>query len=985
MKRLLLLMLGCLIVMTAQAQEDDRKKGRKLPATPPVAQPAQPAAPQPALLHGLLIDQSTGESLMEVTLRLEGTDKITRADIDGQFRFDQLPPGTYVLTGSLIGYENLRVENIKLASGQTLKLTLAMKSEDVQLETVVISSAVEQQTELASISQQRSATVIMDGFSGDMILKQTPGFQLALALQRMPGVAMIEDRLLSIRGLYERYTNLTVNEAILPYSDFERAGFDYSLIPAKLVSSIAVMKSGRSDLTSEFAGGLIQLQTTDIPDKNSAGVSLQWYYNDLSSFRSFRGYPQGNEGWKPWGKVPDNNSSLPSTRDLAALPTGSAERYDAVRNYNPQYDPTTYTAPLGLNAVFNVQRRFKVAGKEAGLTGAVSFLDHYTTENQYVNILETYDEELGRCPVGDTSKGVLDRRTQNLTAMLNGGIKLRNGKITMHNMFLANRGSFYLDTKGFVMDTENDAISQVYNFPTMRMTQSTLWSSQLNGKHRQQLTTKKHLNWEWDANASRLSVTEPGYRAITFTPGDTLDWVLTPVATRADSASPYELSPYDASLVSQSNTATFGGRAAATYPVNQNVGIKAGIFTYHRYRKFRSRLLGPAFLTDADDVEITDLTEAQRALGLGRQLLAPEHYRANGYEFFELTSAMHNYDARRSTWAGYVMPQWTVSSRVFLQAGLRAEYFSQQIDTLSAVVDGSGVLLSNQLTDLLPAFNVTYYLTDRMNLRFAYSQTLIRPNEREQVPLPFLDFVIGSMTIGNDKLLRTKVHNIDLKWEHYGENDQLLSANLFYKFFHLPIEQVFVSGEALNFATAVQNYQTFNSDRAQAAGIELEARWSPGSTFNVDVLRNLRTYANLTLQRSRVGEASVFDLLEKGGRSLQGQANYVINLGAIYATEESGWSAGVFYNRGGQRIAYVGAGDYVFPSIWELPRNVLDIQLGKQIGKLGLRLTLNDILNEPFRFVQIYDGRTRYEEGKDQVQKFAQRNFRLFFTVSYDF
>jgi hypothetical protein len=85
-------------------------------------------------------------------------------------------------------------------------------------------------------------------------------------------------------------------------------------------------------------------------------------------------------------------------------------------------------------------------------------------------------------------------------------------------------------------------------------------------------------------------------------------------------------------------------------------------------------------------------------------------------------------------------------------------------------------------------------------------------------------------------------------------------------------------------------------------------------------------------------------------RQLQGQSPYLINLGAYYNDDEKNFSVSAAYNIFGPRIFAVG--DVNFPSIYELPRHSLDLQVSKTFGKFETKLNIQNLLNARYRFYQ---------------------------------
>src|SRR5690606_21058574 len=77
---------------------------------------------------------------------------------------------------------------------------------------------------------------------------------------------------------------------------------------------------------------------------------------------------------------------------------------------------------------------------------------------------------------------------------------------------------------------------------------------------------------------------------------------------------------------------------------------------------------------------------------------------------------------------------------------------------------------------------------------------------------------------------------------------------------------------------------------------------------------------------------------------------YIINASLNY-TDENGLSVSAVFNRFGERIFSVG--DVLFPTIYELPRNSLDLSVTKALGEnYLLKLGVQDLLNAEYRFFE---------------------------------
>ncbi len=81
-----------------------------------------------ATITGKVIDNITGESLVGVSVTVEGTDIKAYSDLDGNFSLNAVDPGNYNLILSLISYKNSLVENVKINPGQKEVIDIKLNS-----------------------------------------------------------------------------------------------------------------------------------------------------------------------------------------------------------------------------------------------------------------------------------------------------------------------------------------------------------------------------------------------------------------------------------------------------------------------------------------------------------------------------------------------------------------------------------------------------------------------------------------------------------------------------------------------------------------------------------------------------------------------------------------------------------------------------------------------------------------------------------------
>jgi hypothetical protein len=164
-------------------------------------------------------------------------------------------------------------------------------------------------------------------------------------------------------------------------------------------------------------------------------------------------------------------------------------------------------------------------------------------------------------------------------------------------------------------------------------------------------------------------------------------------------------------------------------------------------------------------------------------LLDPANIDQYGIVYGNIPASSTDYDANGMLNAGYVMLDNKFSDRVKLTWGVRAEKYKQELTAAGK----NKITLDN--TDVLPSFLFTYALNNKTNIRLAGSQSVNRPEFRELATYRFYDYENAFIIQGNDKLVRSKNTNGDLRFEVFPTPGEIISASVFYKYFKDPIEQ----------------------------------------------------------------------------------------------------------------------------------------------------------------------------------------------------
>jgi hypothetical protein len=317
--------------------------------------------------------------------------------------------------------------------------------------------------------------------------------------------------------------------------------------------------------------------------------------------------------------------------------------------------------------------------------------------------------------------------------------------------------------------------------------------------------------------------------------------------------------------------------------------IKIGSSYIKRIRNFQARI----FRYDAMDMlnEITNNTDKYTA-------------------YFDLISNYIMFDKGYKKWK--------------FNFGVRNEYNVFKINT--ADFSGTKINVNREYLDPLPSLNLSYNL-DKTKYRFSLSKTLARPEFREVANFAYYDFVRNAQLLGNPKLEKSDIYNLDLKWELYPKTGENISISLFNKNFVKPIEQIVADGSVPS--NLLLTYT--NPKSAILYGIEIEIRKKINSWIDF--------YTNTSLMNSNV----------KGlNRQMQGQSNYMVNGGInLHKKNEI---LNITYNRIGDRISSVGFQGYA--DIFENSRNILDVVFLHKINKGEIKLAINDVVAQPSVYYQ---------------------------------
>ena len=897
---------------------------------------------------GKVFDVTTNEYIFNAKVFIASLNKGVTSDINGDFSFYNLAPGKYTLEIKASTYINKVVE-VNVLKSSISEISIALDPVFKQHQNITIKKKINTGTDIGLMQIQKSSLVVLDGIPAELI-KKSPDRTVGDALKRISGASIQDNKFAVIRGLNDRYNAAYLNGAPLPSSEGDRKAFAFDIFPVNMLENLTILKTASPDLPAEFAGGIIQVKTKDIPTENFQSISLGAGYNTITTFKDKK---IGIGGKTDWLGIDDGTRSIPSVIPSSLnFPTLLSDQADLAKKFITNWGIKTglFMPNLNIQYTGGLKKRFSET-REFGFIGSVSY-----------NRINNYNETVRRSYTDNAAGGIgasqietdyLDKTYSNQTLagiMGNFAFKINNANsISLKNMYSINSDNRYINRTGEVNPLEINPTLLKSN--ANWFTSNQIFSSQLNGNH---VFKEGKFKLDWTGSISNIQRNIPNLRRSVYT-------------RLKDLNDPTNPNPYDTMYVaniSETSVGTnYGGgmffstNKESIYSSKVNLIIqlkdlkqmktelKMGGFTQFRNRNFIARQFGYTMY----GVSGGNVSFNQNLLYLPEDsIFRPENMGlispgVGGFKLSEGTKPSDSYSANSSLYASYIsfLNQW---SNLKLLYGARLENFNQNLDAIKA--DKTELHIRQHNLDILPSFNFIYSPNQNQNIRLCGSQTLNRPEYRELAPFAFFDFNTLFVLSGNDSLKRAKISNLDLRYEYYSGNGQMLSATVFYKYFTNPIEQI-ARPDVMN------EISYKNVGNASNYGLELETKIVFGKLLKRDstsFLNNLNLFSNLGIIRSIVDVSMNIGTPYKS-RPLQGQSPYVFNCGLNYQTQNN-FSVSLNVNRVGPRIYILGS--LLQPDIWEKSRTFLDLQISKSFlkNKLEIKLNCQNLLAQNLIFYQ---------------------------------
>jgi outer membrane receptor protein involved in Fe transport len=722
-----------------------------------------------------------------------------------------------------------------------------------------------------------------------------------------------------------------------------------------MIDNLYVNKSSSPDLSGEFSGGLININTTDPKEVTYQNFQIGTSFNTMTTFQDFgtyRGSPMDPIGLgSEFRCLPDN---IPNTSEFVNL--SKQERSELASLIQTDWSTYSRKAPVSSTFQYSVGKNYSFGSRTLLLSGAYNYSSQFNTTTTTRRDFE--EQSLGVVQKTELNDSVFVHSIAN-SGLLNFSLLLNpNNTIKLKNFYTINSED-RINVRQGVREMDNDP-RQWERSTNFWYTQNNFLSQQLIGTHN---IINSKLNWNLSYNNVRRDI--PNLRRIVY---------------RKNGDDPNTI--YVAVIPVSQNNAGIGNNMFWSYSYenlysgkldwsrNITIGLfenemKLGGVYQHRNKNFTSRNLA-FFQYDPEGVErfdntllLLDPTQIFSQVNMG--LLDNG---MGGFTITESTKVDDNYKANSSLISEFASIDTKYKLFRFIY-GVRVENYNQNF-FYTEFGSNKPIHINSNITDFLPSFNFVYTINDKTQLRSSLYSSVSRPEFRELAPFTFYNFIQDNIITGNPYLERTKINNQEVRFEFYPDLNEIFSISIFNKNLTNPIELINRTGVS----GAPEIYYS-NVESAFIRGIEFEGK--------INLIDNLNLTSNVSLVQSEV-DLNGFEGSENG-RPLQGQSPYVYNFGLLYNTQNN-WNISASYNMVGPRIFIVG--NIQEPSVWENGRNLIDLQVSKKFGNIEMKFNVRDLLSQDLVMFQDLNGNEKLDEGDNRWQE-TRMGSNVNFSLKYNF
>ena len=159
-------------------------------------------------IKGSIKDKTSHEVLIGATVQISSTTG-TVTDFDGNFELTNISDGTYNVEIKYVSYKTILLNNIQVKGNTPTILNIEMEPESQTLGDVTVVAQMKKNTDVALLTSTKNSLLVQSGVSAQQISK-TQDKDASEVIRRVPGVSIIDEKFVMVRGLSQRYNNVWV-------------------------------------------------------------------------------------------------------------------------------------------------------------------------------------------------------------------------------------------------------------------------------------------------------------------------------------------------------------------------------------------------------------------------------------------------------------------------------------------------------------------------------------------------------------------------------------------------------------------------------------------------------------------------------------------------------------------------------------------------------------------------------------------------------
>ncbi len=778
-------------------------------------------------------------------------------------------------------------------------------------------------------------------------LETTGDSDLAAALVRVTGLSTTGGKFVVVRGLNERYSNTLLNGSPMPSPEPFRRAAPLDILPTNILSNVLVQKTFSPQFPGEFGGGVIGIETSNLPDDRFLTISVGGSFDTVTTGNRGLTYAGSDTDWLGYDDglrdMPAELAAVfPTTRVGNNLPADQQQAIGRSLVNSELWVLQNVDVDANGDISLEAGERFDFDGFSLGVLGAFSYDNSWETRQGqrgkgsigsnglvYENGPVTADRS-GLAPLGEGIDNYLSTENNiEASGMISVGVDWYNDhEINFLSMVLRST------TKGARSEEQfNAGSSAVVRGDYTEWFERQVIFNQLSGEHVFESLGDLSVDWRIsDATATRDA---PYQRFVNYQFEDALQTYRYEGDINDNFTRFSEI---------EDNTRDRGFDLA--YPLtlgDMDVELSGGYSYTLRERDAYTRRF--SFEQGSEGIP-ADLLFSRIDYIFANQNITDSRLRlveTGGLTFPEA------YAGELQVEAAYAGVDAQLTPFVRAAIGGRYESGQQSVDTYAfpASAADSGQIETQLKEDyFLPAVTLTWTFADNLQLRTGYSQSITRPQFRELAFAEFFNTDTDQRFQGNPFLVNTEIESFDARLEYYFGREEFVTVGLFHKILENPIEEFIIPiGDGLNTSF-------INAPEATLTGAEFEyekvfdlsGRWDqPFFNDREWFIKTNYTYiqsevsadGTVTVAQGAFGNPLALELNAAGfiqdGRALQGQSEHLFNVQVGFETFDGRARGALLYNYTGERSRAVANLSDNLPEIVEQVPSSLDFVYSRTV------------------------------------------------------